>query len=98
MCTSIDGAVSGAEVNPPTTKHGNSTWKSRALCPLAIMVSLGVFLSAAVPERAVAVQKNAVVVDGLEAKSEILIDHWGVPHIYATTLHDAFFAQGWNAA
>jgi penicillin G amidase len=84
-------------VDPPTTKHGNSTWKSRALYPLGMMVPLGVFLSTAVSARTQAVH-NSIVVDGLEAKSEILIDHWGVPHIYATTLHDAFFAQGWNAA
>lgn len=39
-----------------------------------------------------------LVVKGVQARTEILVDQWGVPHIYATTLHDAFFAQGWNAA
>jgi len=29
---------------------------------------------------------------------EILIDHWGVPHIYAKNEADLFFAQGFNAA
>src|ERR1700734_504594 len=38
------------------------------------------------------------VVKGLEARTEVLIDRWGVPHIYATTRPDAFFSQGWNAA
>jgi penicillin amidase len=38
------------------------------------------------------------VVKGLGAKTEIIVDKWGVPHIYASTPHDAFFAQGWNAA
>jgi penicillin G amidase len=38
------------------------------------------------------------VVKGLQASTEILIDRWGVPHIYATTRLDAFFSQGWNAA
>jgi penicillin G amidase len=35
---------------------------------------------------------------GLSEDAEILIDHWGVPHIYAATHYDAFFVQGWNAA
>lgn len=34
----------------------------------------------------------------LEKEVEILIDQWGVAHIYAETEHDLFFAQGWNAA
>ena len=37
-------------------------------------------------------------VDGLEQPAEILIDEWGVPHIYANTHYDAFFVQGFNAA
>lgn len=35
---------------------------------------------------------------GLEEPAEIIIDEWGVPHIYAGTHYDAFFVQGWNAA
>jgi len=35
---------------------------------------------------------------GLERPVEILIDAWGIPHIYAETEHDLFFAQGYNAA
>jgi penicillin amidase len=97
MCRSFNGTASTAEVGPPTAKHGNSWWKLRALYPLGIMVSFGAFLSTPAPARTDAVP-NSIVVDGLEAKSEILIDHWGVPHIYASTLHDAFFSQGWNAA
>jgi penicillin amidase len=37
-------------------------------------------------------------VTGLEQPAEILIDEWGVPHIYAKTHYDAFFVQGFNAA
>jgi penicillin amidase len=37
-------------------------------------------------------------VQGLEAPAEILVDRWGVPHIYAGTHYDAFFVQGFNAA
>ena len=35
---------------------------------------------------------------GLNAQVEIIVDQWGIPHIYAGSAHDAFFAQGWNAA
>lgn len=37
-------------------------------------------------------------VNGLEKPAEIIIDEWGVPHIYADTHYDAFFVQGFNAA
>ena len=37
-------------------------------------------------------------VAGLSAPVEILVDHWGVPHIYAPTAYAAYFAQGFNAA
>ena len=40
----------------------------------------------------------AYTVPGLEKPAEILIDQWGVPHIYARTHYDAFFVQGFNAA
>lgn len=35
---------------------------------------------------------------GLEKPAEIIVDEWGVPHIYAGTHYDAFFVQGFNAA
>jgi penicillin G amidase len=37
-------------------------------------------------------------VAGLQQPAEILVDRWGVPHIYAANNNDAFFAQGFNAA
>lgn len=39
-----------------------------------------------------------VAVTGLRQPAEILIDRWGVPHIYAGNFDDAFFVQGFNAA
>jgi len=41
---------------------------------------------------------SSVAVSGLRYQVQIFVDHWGVPHIYASTIDDAFFAQGWNAA
>jgi penicillin G amidase len=37
-------------------------------------------------------------VAGLQAPAKILIDVWGIPHIYAANEHDLFFLQGFNAA
>ncbi len=37
-------------------------------------------------------------VAGLEKPAEIIVDEFGVPHIYANTHYDAFFVQGFNAA
>lgn len=45
-----------------------------------------------------AVEPRVEQVPGLRAEVEILVDKWGVPHIYAANTHDLFFAQGWTAA
>ena len=37
-------------------------------------------------------------VAGLSERVEILRDRWGVPHIYAQSVHDLFFAQGYITA
>ncbi len=37
-------------------------------------------------------------VAGVREPVEILVDRWGVPHIYAENEHDLFFAQGYYAA
>ncbi len=52
---------------------------------------------------ALAGQKDAVAAEtialpGLREPVEILVDRWGVPHIYAKNEADLFFAQGFNAA
>jgi len=41
---------------------------------------------------------DVIQVGGLRQPAEILVDRWGVPHIYAANTDDAFFAQGFNAA
>lgn len=41
---------------------------------------------------------ETVRVAGLKAPAEILVDRWGVPHIYAASEADVFFMQGFNAA
>lgn len=39
-----------------------------------------------------------ITVDGLNGTVTILRDDWGVPHIYASSSHDLFFAQGYTQA
>jgi len=39
-----------------------------------------------------------LTVEGLEKPVEIIVDQWGIPHIYAETEADLFFAQGFYAA
>jgi penicillin amidase len=55
--------------------------------PLAVALALCLALAA-----------EPVHVTGLQKQVEILRDHWGVPHIYAATVHDLFFAQGYVTA
>lgn len=38
------------------------------------------------------------MIQGLEKEVEIVVDIWGISHIYAETERDLFYAQGWNAA
>jgi len=45
-----------------------------------------------------AVQERNWNVAGLNAPADIVIDHWGIAHIFAANIHDAFFLQGYNAA
>lgn len=44
------------------------------------------------------VDQVCYIVEGLEGPAEILVDHWGVPHMYASSFYDVFFVQGFNAA
>ena len=37
-------------------------------------------------------------IEALKEPVEILIDNWGIAHIYAANESDLFFAQGFNAA
>src|SRR5215472_2650218 len=44
------------------------------------------------------IPSETITLPSLRQPVEILIDHWGVPHIYAKNETDLFFAQGFNAA
>ncbi len=60
---------------------------------IAALIALLILLPATSPA-----QDAAYDLAGLEAPAEIIVDEWGVPHIYANTHYDAFFVQGFNAA
>jgi penicillin amidase len=45
-----------------------------------------------------AVRERNWQVAGLGAPADIVIDHWGIAHIFAASVRDAFFLQGYNAA
>jgi len=67
---------------------------SRALP--AALVGLLLCLPAAEARQAMRFETHRVA--GLAKPAEILVDQWGVPHIYAASEDDAFFTQGFNAA
>ena len=43
-------------------------------------------------------QETSYTIQGLTETVEIIVDVWGIPHIYAQNEADLFFAQGFNAA
>jgi penicillin amidase len=45
-----------------------------------------------------AVQQQTWPVSGLQKPARIIVDHWGIAHIFAASSRDAFFLQGYNAA
>ncbi|MDE0622562.1 MAG: penicillin acylase family protein [Bryobacterales bacterium] len=49
-------------------------------------------------DRSLAQIEGTISLAGLEQSVEVLRDRWGVAHIYAETVHDLFFAQGFVAA
>jgi penicillin amidase len=55
-------------------------------------------VSPAEPSAPAAVPTQTLRIPGLAAPAQILVDRWGVPHIYARSEDDAYFVQGFNAA
>ena len=74
--------------------------KSKSLlCSMASGLALSVAASTqGHAEMSNAVKKQDVTVPGLEDPAEIIIDQWGIAHIYAGSDRDVLFLQGYNAA
>lgn len=50
------------------------------------------------PAPSTAIRREAWKVLGLKTPAQIVVDHWGIAHIFAASSRDAFFLQGYNAA
>ena len=75
--------------------HVSRVARFTSLCGLLI-ISIGG--DAAVCAERATIPSATLKVAGLARPAEILIDRWGVPHIYAKSERDVFFVQGFNAA
>jgi penicillin amidase len=63
----------------------------------AVLLSLLVFATVP-PAHAQHAATDTIRAPGLTAPVTVLRDRWGIAHIYASTEHDLFFAQGYVAA
>lgn len=62
------------------------------------LVSAVVLAALAASAAHAAPREEALSVSGLAKPAEIRIDRWGIAHIYAADVRDAFFLQGYNVA
>src|ERR1051326_9227144 len=60
--------------------------------------TLPLIIAAAVVSSAAEIPTLTMPAGGLKQPAEILVDQWGVPHIYAQNFEDLYLAQGFNAA
>ncbi|MET8146582.1 penicillin acylase family protein [Sphaerisporangium sp. NPDC005288] len=67
---------------------------------VAVIVAAVLSLTPAAPERAAGDTGDAATreVPGLREPVRLVVDRWGVPHLYARNTDDVFLAQGYNAA
>ena len=66
--------------------------------PLAAVLLASVYAGPVHADLSSAVKQSTHPVIGLQGPAEIIVDQWGIPHIYAGTTRDAIFLQGYNAA
>ncbi len=62
---------------------------------LALAAALGGAVVYSLLRRSVPASKGSVRLEGLDSPVEVFRDRWGVPHIYAGSVKDAMFAQGY---
>src|SRR6516165_5209767 len=72
--------------------------RASALAKCVILVAVWVAIVPAHADPQSTKPSETITLPNLQQPVEILIDHWGVPHIYAKNEADLFFAQGFNAA
>ena len=66
--------------------------------PLVAALLASLYAGPVRADRSTAVRQATNTVSGLQGPAEIIIDQWGISHIYAGTSRDAIFLQGYNAA
>lgn len=74
---------------------GRRRWLLRGLAALVVLAVAGVLIAAWWLRRPWPQVSGEVAVAGLAAPVTVVRDEWGVPHLYAETAGDLFFAQGW---
>jgi len=62
---------------------------------LALAAALGGAVVYSLLRRSVPASKGSVRLEGLDSPVEVFRDRWGVPHIYAGSVRDVMFAQGY---
>ncbi len=68
---------------------------ARTALPLLMSSALGL---SGIAAHAAAPTPVSHSIPGLSQPARIIIDHWGIAHLYAASPRDAFFLQGYNAA
>ena len=68
------------------------------LLATALLLIGGAILVQDIATRPLPQYDETIVVEGLQANVEILRDEHNIPHIYASNMHDLFFAQGYIQA
>ena len=56
------------------------------------------FFSSNISTSGLLAQSKSIQLQALDDSIEIIVDAWGIPHIYASNEADLFFGQGFNAA
>jgi acyl-homoserine lactone acylase PvdQ len=81
-------------------RHGFLPWPSVALTALLLLASsaAGCRHAEAPAVPIVAQVAGTQAIDGLDAQVRVVRDRWGIPHIYAASQRDLFFAQGFVQA
>lgn len=72
-----------------------NAWMCTALVVLTALILVTAGSCLILPRKAFPKTTGAVSLEGLQAPVEILRDKYGVPHLYAQSSEDLFFAQGY---
>ena len=78
--------------NSINVEKGYSMFTKRSLSKLVLFSLLATGTAMATPKA------ETLNIKGLHEPVEVIIDTWGIAHIYALNEHDLFFAQGFCAA